>query len=178
MTSFRKTNLVIFLTIIAAITFNHSIASAGAIEDSALTIEVKAKLVSESDIPKTISVTTNDGVVSLKGSVDTDLQAHRAVEVASSVEGVIDVVDAELKVKGSKSLLSDAIITAKVKGKIRRLFVNKQIAAGYDLHVETTDQIVHIFGKVARSADIDTVVAIAKEVKEVKSVKTSITVNP
>ena len=70
--------------------------------------------------------------------------------------------------------MADALITAKVKGKIRHLYATRKIAHGYELHVETTDQVVHILGSVVRAADLDTVVAAAKEVKGVKSVKTNI----
>ncbi len=143
-------------------------------DDPAITAEVKSRLAQERDIPKNIEVLTKDGVVSLKGEVDTSLQAHRAIEVASSVNNVIDVVDTQLKVKDSRSIMSDAIITAKVKGKIRHLYINKKIAEGYNLHVETIDQVVHIFGNVARAMDVDTVVVATKEIKGVKSVKTSI----
>ena len=73
-------------------------------------------------------------------------------------------------------LIADSLITAKVKGKIRYLYTSEKIANGYDLHVETTDKVVHIFGKVAREADLGTIVAAAKEVKGVKSVKTNIKV--
>ena len=68
-----------------------------------------------------ISVSTKDRIVTLKGTVDTALQAHKAIEIASSVNGVIDVVDTQLKLKGSQSLIADSLITAKVKGKIRYL---------------------------------------------------------
>ena len=138
---------------------------------------MKWLLISENDIPSnSISVSTKDRIVTLKGTVDTALQVHKAIEIASSVNGVIDVVDTQLKLKGSQSLIADSLITAKVKGKIRYLYTSEKIADGYDLHVETTDHVVHIFGKVAREADLDTVVAAAKEVKGVKSVKTNIKV--
>ena len=164
--------------VIASVTiFNCSKILANPAEDADITVSIKALLISENDIPSnSISVSTTNGVVSLKGTLDTALQAHKAVEIAASVQGVIDVVDTQLKIKGSQSLLADALITAKVKGKIRHLYTNGKIASGYDLHVETTDQVVHIFGKVMREADIDTVVAAAKEVKKVKSVKTNMKV--
>ena len=169
---FRKINIAIFI-VIAAI----SVAFTAIADDMSITTEVKSKLAQEQDIPKNIEVTTKDGVVSLKGIVDTDLQANRIIEVASSVDDVIDVVDTGLKTKESKSILTDALITAKVKGKIRRLFINKKIAEGYNLQVETTNNIVHISGNVTRAIDADTVVTAAKEVKNVKDVKTSIS-NP
>ncbi len=165
---------VLSLAIATASAFNCSTVFAGSVEDSVITAEVKTLLVSEKDIPSSISVSTKNRVVILKGTVDTALQAHQAIEIASSVRDVVDVVDTQLKVKGSKSLMADALITAKVKGKIRHLFTSRQIAHGYELHVETTDQVVHILGSVAREADLDTVVAAAKEVKGVKSVKTNI----
>jgi len=171
----KKTTLMILLSIAIVFAFRNSTAFANLPNDSAITSEVQARLADEKDMPKGLEVITQDGVVSIKGEVETSLQAHRAIEVASSVEGVVDVVDAELKVKESKALLTDTIITAKIKGKIRQLYIRKQIAAGYDLHVETTDQVAHISGTVARAADLDTVVSAAKKVKNVKSVKTSIT---
>ena len=107
-------------------------------------------------------------------AITTEVQAHKAIEVASSVDKVVDVIDTELKVKESKSVLTDSIITAKVKGKIRHLYIYNKLAPDYDLHVETTNQVVHIFGSVNRAIDVDTIVAAAKEVKGVKSVRTSI----
>ena len=154
--------------------FNSSYAFADALEDTAITAEVKALLISEKDIPNTIGVTTKDRIVALNGTVDTNLQAHQAVEIASSVNNVIDVIDTQLKVKESSSLMADTLITAKIKGKIRRLYTTRKIAEGYNLSVETTDHTVHIFGSVARAVDLDTVVASANEVKGVKSVKTNI----
>ncbi len=87
------------------------------------------------------------------------------------------MIDTQLRIKESRSFMADAKITAKVKGKIRRLFVTRKIANGYELHVETTDQVVHIFGKVARAADINTVTEEVRGVAGVKSLKTNITVN-
>jgi len=112
----------------------------------------------------------------LKGTVDTKLQANKAVEIASSVDGVRDVIDIDLKVKDSSSVITDSLITAKVKGKITNLNISKKIEKGYDLHIETTNQVVHIFGEVGKLEDINTIVKVAKDVKNVKDVKTNIKV--
>lgn len=173
----KKIKILSIAIIITFIIFSYSITYANIVEDTAITAEVKVSLLTEKDIPKNINITTKNGVVILKGAVDTTLQAHKIVEIASSAEGVLDVVDTQLKVKESKSFMADAKITAKVKGKIRRLFVNKKIANGYELHVETTNQVVHIFGRVARAADIETVVEEARGVSGVKSLRTNIKVN-
>lgn len=176
---FKKTNrFILSLAIVTTSIFSCFTAFADYTEDASITTEVKSRLLNEPDIPKNISVSTKDRIVILKGTVDTALQAHQAIEIASSVDKVIDVADTQLKVKGSQSLMADALITAKVKGKIRHLYATRKIAHGYELHVETTDQVVHILGSVVRAADLDTVVAAAKEVKGVKSVKTNVKTHP
>jgi hyperosmotically inducible protein len=167
---FRKINIIL-LVLLAAVT---TATFASSTDDLTITNEVKAILIKEQDIPKDIEVTTKDGIVSLKGRVDTHLQAHKAIELASSVDKVVDVIDTDLKVKESKSIVNDAILTAKVKGKIRHLYIYHKLEPNYDLHVETTNQVVHIFGSVNRALDVDTIVNATKEVKGVKSVRTSI----
>ena len=166
----KKINIVLLL-IVSFLT--KEVVFGSTADDSAITSEVKAKLIQEQDIPRDIEVKTKGGIVTLKGKVDTYLQAHRAIEVASGVDNVIDVIDTDLKVKHSNSLITDSIITAKVKGKIRHLVYNK-LKSEHDLHVETTNQVVHIFGTVDRNVDIDSIIAVAREVKDVKSVKTNI----
>ena len=172
--TFKKINIA---TLFFIITLGTTFAVANTIQDTMITTAIKAALAEEKDIPvQDIEVTTIDKVVKLKGTLDTKLQAHRAVEIASSVDNVIDVVDTELQVRDSSSALTDSLITAKVKGKIRHLYIHKKIDSNYDLHVETNNQVVHIFGEVGRTADISTIVAEAKKVVNVKSVKTNIRV--
>jgi hyperosmotically inducible protein len=163
---------------IAATIFAFSnISFAGKNNDQVITDEVKSRLNQEADIPAgSIEVLTQNGIVSLKGTVDTNLQAHKAVEIASSIDKVIDVVDTQLHTKDSKSFLGDAVITAKVKGKIRHLYTSGKIGDQYELHVETTNGVVHIMGSVARKIDIDTIVNAAQSVKDVKTVKHNIKV--
>ena len=176
--TFTKKIIIMVLSISSAFTLN-SLVLADAKEDATITAEVKSKLMEEKDIPQQhIEVTTKDGVVSLKVKVDTHLQANKAIEIASSVDKVVDVIESGLKIKDSKSLIEniiDSAITAKVKGKIKHLSIYEKIAEGYDLHVETKDHVVHIHGSVKREMDIDTVVTAAKGVKGVKEVTSNIT---
>lgn len=148
-----------------------------AAEDTAITTKVKALLAAESDIRSlNISVTTENNVVYIDGRVDTRLQANRVVELAQSVKGVKDVNDAKLSVTNSNNFFEDAFITAKVKGKILQLYNDDQIAKGYNLHVETTNGVVHVFGKVTNSNDISTIEKNIKAISGVKDVNTNIDV--
>jgi hyperosmotically inducible protein len=150
---------------------------ATAAEDSAITTKVKALLAVESDIRSLkISVTTKNAVVYLEGTVDTRLQESRVVELAQSVKGVKDVDESKLKVTSSNNFFEDALITAKAKGKIMQLSNEDKIAKGYDLHVETTNGVVHIFGKVTDRNDINIVEKSVGAISDVKNVETNIDV--
>lgn len=146
-------------------------------EDAAITAKIKALLAAESDIRSlNISVTTDNNVVHLDGRVDTRLQASRVVELAQSVKGVTDVNDSKLSVTSSNNFFEDAFITAKVKGKILQLYNDDKIAKGYNLHVETTNGVVHIFGKVTESEDIRILEKSIHAITGVKDVNTNIDV--
>jgi hyperosmotically inducible protein len=148
---------------------------ATAADDAAITAKVKALLAVESDIRSLkISVTTKNSVVYLEGTVDTRLQESRVIELAQSVKGVTDVNESKLKVTSSNNFFEDALITAKTKGKIMQLANEDKIASGYDLHVETTNGVVHIFGKVTDRNDIAIVEKSVGAISDVKSVKTNI----
>ena len=146
-------------------------------KDTAITAKIKALLALESDIASTaVSVTTKSGIVSLVGKADTALQANRIIELAQSVSGVSSVDDSKLLVQSSDNFLKDAFITAKVKGKIEQLANDGKISKNSDLHVETTNSAVHIFGKVTKRSDIKVIEDAAKSISNVKEVKTNIDV--
>ncbi len=148
---------------------------AGPLDDKAIAQSVQILLVKENDIPNTkIDVISKNGIVELIGRVDTSLQANRLIELTSSVKGVIDVNTDKLKVRSSKEFLSDAFITAKAKGKIKYLAMNDKISKGYELHIETTNKIVHILGDVKNRKDIKTIKDSIADIIDVDSVKINI----
>jgi len=74
---------------------------AQAVDDSTITTKVKAALVAEPGLKSAqISVEAKDATVTLSGNVDSPDQKERAKQVASSVDGVKNVVDG-LSVKSS-----------------------------------------------------------------------------
>lgn len=147
------------------------------VTDAAITTAVKAKLAAAKDVPSMdVTVTTNGGIVTLEGEVDTQLQLNRIVELASSLKSVNDVEVSKLTVKDHESFLLDSVITSKVIGRIKRLEEDKQILSNYLLQVETSNGNVHIWGEVARTSDISAITKEAKSMSVVKSVKTNIKV--
>jgi hyperosmotically inducible protein len=70
------------------------------LDDSSVTAKVKAELLKDDGVKSlAIKVQTHHGQVILSGFVDTEAQAHRAVEIAAGVRGVLAVKNS-LVVKG------------------------------------------------------------------------------
>lgn len=148
---------------------------AGVVNDRVITKAVYRLLVKENDIPNTkIEVVSKNGIVELVGWVDTSLQANRIIELTSSVEDVVDVNTDRLEVRSSREFLSDAFITAKAKGKIKYLSINHKISPGYELHIETTNKVVHILGDVKNKKDIETIKDSIDDIIDVDTVKLNI----
>ncbi len=146
--------------------------------DASITKEVQSKIAADSSLKGTaITVTTQDGVVDLAGKVDSETQASTATQIASSAASAKDVDDSNLTVKGSAHPITDAMITAKIKGKFiqQRLFGDQDVAA-MSINVETNNGVVSLSGTADNQAQIDNAVTIAKEVRGVKEVKSTITV--
>jgi osmotically-inducible protein OsmY len=86
---------------VAATTKDATAKAANAADDTALTTKVKAALFAEPGLKTLqIEVDTQDAVVTLAGSVDSDSLRQKAVQIASSMNGVRQVVD-KLVVKSS-----------------------------------------------------------------------------
>jgi hypothetical protein len=100
MRSFRISALIMILILSVIVTAVAMVASAQqrsvgqVIDDATLTTEIKAKLTADtlSNLTK-IGVNTREGVVTLTGDVDSLERKARAVQIASSVRGVRQVVD-------------------------------------------------------------------------------------
>lgn len=79
---------------VAATTKEVAIKTADAAVDAAVTAKVKAALYAEPGLKTLqIEVETQDAVVTLHGSVDSDILRQRAVTIAGSMDGVRQVVD-------------------------------------------------------------------------------------
>lgn len=148
------------------------------VDDTALTAQIKNKMAADPSLKHAeITVTTNNGVVVLTGTVDTNAQANSAVEIAQATPGVHDVDTTHLAVKGSTQPMTDMFITAKVKGKFiqEKLFGDKDVAV-MSISVETKDGIVFLTGTVDTQEQAENAVKIAKSVSDVKKVESSIKV--
>jgi hyperosmotically inducible protein len=141
-----------------------------------------------------ISVETNDGMVTLKGTVENDAQVQRAKEIATNVDGV-KMVHNDLKIGTTESTankavdetknlankteegikdtgkkagkaINDASITAEIKLKL----AGDDLTDALDINVDTQNAVVTLNGTVGSQAEADRAVQLARSVEDVKNV--------
>ena len=169
-----KTATIIILSLI---TMQVSYAN-NVVSDSVITSKIKAKQLQDKSISAlNVNVETNNGIVRLDGTVDSDTQASAMVEMAQSTQGVRDVDTDDLTIKRSRAPISDTYITAKVKGIYlqQKLLHNTNIDPT-SIHVETNNAVVYLSGEVATERTLRKVISLAKSVQGVKQVESRLKV--
>jgi hyperosmotically inducible protein len=145
------------------------------IDDATISTEVKAKLAGDPDVKAFgIDVDTVDGIVSLRGNVDTGSQRAETERVARTVHGVRGVRN-ELTVKAPETVgthIDDAGITAAVK----TAFATDPDVRALSIDVDTRDGVVTLSGRVASSGERSKAEDIARRTDGVKAVHNELTV--
>jgi hyperosmotically inducible periplasmic protein len=159
------------------------------ITDASITTGVKAKLAMERDLESSdITVTTENGAVTLTGTVRDAATKNAAETAARSFAGVTSVsnrlsvqsttVASAAKATGEAAMatgdsaqqaMSDTWITTKVKS----VLLADSEAKGLDVKVDTKDGVVTLEGALDSQAAIDHVTALARDVEGVKRVNTT-----
>jgi osmotically-inducible protein OsmY len=155
------------------------------VEDATITAKVKSKLLwNRNTNGLDINVTTEQGVATLKGMVDSDAQGALAVQLAKNTTGVERVkkdleVAPESDKAGGKGTLetmetkaSDTWITAKVKS----MFLFSKEMEGADLDVSTTDQIVTLKGTVVSEEQKEAILKMVGDMVGVRKVSSQLVV--
>lgn len=139
------------------------------ISDATITEKIKATLAQDQELAAfNIHVDTNEGVVTLQGSVATDEARTRAEKSAQDTDGVKKVINL-LKIKtAAPSDTSDVAITAKIKAKLAA----DQTVAPFHLNVVvgTSEGIVTLQGRVSKEAVRTRAEQLSSETKGVKKV--------
>lgn len=150
------------------------------VKDSVITTKVKSLLAADkvATLAKLEVDTTAAGVVVLTGTAANQAEIDKAVSIAKSVKGVTSV-ESNIKVKSDvssqpvRTFVKDSVITTKVKS----LLAAEKVSSLVKIEVDTTDKgVVLLTGTAANQAAIDKAVSIAKAVKGVTSVESTIKV--
>jgi hyperosmotically inducible protein len=153
--------------------------------DAGITTKVKSKLAAD-DVVKAhqIDVTTQEGVVTLTGNVDSEDAKQRAIQLARETEGVKDVHDqisartetgtgeAPDMDRAPGTVVDDATITMNVKTKL----LSDDMVKGLQIDVDTRTGVVYLTGNVGSEAERDQAVKLARETDGVTDVQANLTV--
>jgi hyperosmotically inducible protein len=122
----------------------------GAITNATTTAVITGKYVIDPLLkPAQLDISTEDGVVTLKGNVDSNTQYDRAVALAAETNDVKRVDASQLTITPSNSPISDTFTTFKIKLLLIKnsLFGGEDFSA-WDIHVETNNGKVFLVGTV------------------------------
>lgn len=141
--------------------------------DAWLLTKVKSMLLFHRSVSAGTEVDVKDGIVTLRGTADTQEQKDLTTEYAKDVEGVKEVnnemtvskPDKKRATAGEK--IDDASITAQVK----MTLLSHRSTSAINTKVKTKHGVVTLSGKAKDTAEKDLVTKLAKDIKGVKSVR-------
>jgi hyperosmotically inducible periplasmic protein len=147
--------------------------AADGLSDAWLTAKVQAKYFLDDDIKALdIDVSTQDRVVTLSGTVDSELERRQAVAMARNTDGVQSVRDqlrldrgaASSEARGTTGTevvagVEDAWVTTKIQS---RYFLDPDVK-GHKIDVDTRNGVVTLAGSVASESRKDLAEQIARE---------------
>jgi hyperosmotically inducible periplasmic protein len=163
------------LVVLAMIVFGtqSALAQGNAVTDSWITMKVHAQFVPEKALSGSdINVDTNQGTVTLRGTVASEGGRQRAVAIAKATDGVKGVTDQLTIATPPAGKTTDGWIKSKIYGQL----VTEKSLANSDINVDVNDGAVTLKGTVHTEAARLRAVAIAKATEGVKSVKDTMTV--
>lgn len=170
MKTFKSTILKLLL-FISFMLFSGVIMAIDTPEDKDITNAVDNELFLNATTPSyLIDVVTEDGIVTLNGSVDNILAKDRAVKIARTVRGVRAVVD---KIDVDAPYRSDDILESDVNNAL----LSDPATDSYEINVNAINGLIMLTGTVESWQEKQLSEYIAKGVIGVKSVTNNITVN-
>ena len=139
--------------------------------DTEITRSLEKRLISDEGVSShLIDITTDQGIVTLTGSIDNYLAHERTEKIARTLKGVRAVVN-RLTVRpierGDTEILND----------VKEALLQDPASDSYEVAVEVENGVVTLSGNVDSWAEKDLTEKIARGIRGVKSLKSDITIN-
>jgi len=148
--------------------------------DAWITMKVKTALAFHRNVSATgTEVTTQDGIVTLRGEADSEAQKHLTAEYAKDIDGVTQIRNEMVVQKPAKPAprtvaekVDDASITAQVKTTLLFHKSTHSLAT----KVTTKDGVVTLHGEAQNAAEKDLVSKLTEDINGVKHVNNKMSV--
>lgn len=140
------------------------------ISDTVITTKIKTNIAKNKNLnPLKISVSTHNGVVTLRGHAKNKQAFVDTLRIATSTQGVKSVITSDLDIKHVNSAFADAYITTKIEAAVLEAKVlDDESIPIVGINAKTINGIVTISGEVKSSQSVD---AILKRVERIHGVK-------
>ena len=131
--------------------------------------------------PFDVGVEVNDGVVTLTGRVESEVEKELAAEIARGADGVAKVVN-RLEVAPSETVQDESelkrfVDDAEISAKIRARVIWSKSMSLLDVDVSTEDKVVTLSGSVGSDAERELLGRIAANTAGVESVRNELSVS-
>ncbi len=147
----------------------------GFMTDAAITTNIRTTmLTNQSASSFNMNVSTENGIVSLDGTVDSDAQAAALIQMVQSASGVKDVNTSKLLIKQNNHSLADIAMVAKVKGLFIREKLFTQANEPMGIHIEAKNATVYLTGVANSEEQAHKASALAQSVSGVKKVDVNV----
>lgn len=155
------------------------------IDDASITAAIKSKMLwGKNTSGLSANVDTLSGRVKLQGTAENGAAKELAGRIAKNTHGVI-AVDNQLKVKkddkqgvkdDAKKTVSDVgdnVSDSWITTKVKSTFIYSSNVGSSDISVATNEGVVTLSGKVSSGAERELAIALAENIRGVKSVKST-----
>ena len=140
------------------------------ITDKDITSAVEERFLFDKAVPWSfIDIKTNEGVVTLSGTVDNLLAKERATKIAESVKGVRSVVN-------TVNVQTIARTDEEIRKDVENALLMDPAADSYEIKTAVTGGVVNLSGTVQSFQEQNLALQLARQVRGVKDVKSDITV--
>jgi hyperosmotically inducible periplasmic protein len=153
--------------------------------DVGITTKVKAQMAVDDTVRASrIEVTTENGVVTLTGDIDSAEAKERALSIARQTKGVVkvrDMIEVRRASGGGDApepgrtigvTIDDADTTARVKFRL----LDDPLVKGLKIDVDTRDGVVFLTGTVESEKEKEQAIKLARETKGVRDVQVNLTI--
>lgn len=163
---------------VAALALPAAPAHAGQLQDSWITAKVRARLIRHPGIaPFAINVDTQDGVVTLFGNINAEVDKRDAGRQAMMVSGVMQVQN-ELQVVSPLAEKQVAKSDGEIRDTVEKRLDERDGLGNDDIDVEVANGVVRLTGNVDRPADHMTALSLARTTQGVRLVLDDLRIEP
>jgi hyperosmotically inducible protein len=147
--------------------------------DTWITTKIQAQYFADNDVKaRYVNVSTRDGVVTLKGRVDSDNAREQALQIAKNTDGVRTVQDHLMVGPATTATGSEQIDAAWITTKIQARYFSEPDVNGRDLDVSTVNGVVTLSGQLDTEQQKALALSIARTTDGVTRVEDRIVVQP